>query len=197
MKTNDAILAVVLKQLRDLRAAFVGLSKQPGPAGTDGIDGRDGVDGKPGQPGADGVAGADGRPGRDGDDGRPGRDGDDGKDGERGPMPDHEWRGSKLRFQKPEGVWGKWVDLRGPKGDNGRGGGVVVAQGGGGFDLSQVLPTDQVLPSDEVLLLRAGQIYRVNVGLLPGGGGGSGDGEILTTDLKNLVFDTRVREPDA
>lgn len=48
-----------------------------------------------------------------------------------GPMPSHEWKGSKLRFEKPdrEGdpIWGEWTELRGPRGFDGAGGG-----GGGG-----------------------------------------------------------------
>ena len=37
MDSNDtALLAVIAKKLRELRADFVGLSKQPGPAGRDG-----------------------------------------------------------------------------------------------------------------------------------------------------------------
>lgn len=63
------------------------------------------------------------------------------KDGERGPrgfegpigpMPSHEWRGTELRFEESPGVWGKWVDLKGPKGDQGFGGGVIVQQQGTG-----------------------------------------------------------------
>jgi hypothetical protein len=48
-------------------------------------------------------------------------------------MPAHEWRGTKLRFEQPDGDWGEFKDLQGPKGDPGRdgvGGGVVI-QGGG------------------------------------------------------------------
>jgi len=44
-----------------------------------------------------------------------GEKGDKGDTGATGPMPDHQWRGSELRFQKPKG-WGQWVDLRGPSG---------------------------------------------------------------------------------
>jgi hypothetical protein len=45
-----------------------------------------------------------------------------GEPGPRGPMPDHQWDGSKLRFEKPDGSWGPKVDLQGPKGKDGKGG---------------------------------------------------------------------------
>lgn len=36
-----------------------------------------------------------------------------GPPGKRGKMPDHEWEDTSIRFQKPDGSWGEWVDLRG------------------------------------------------------------------------------------
>lgn len=59
-----------------------------------------------------------------------GADGKKGDKGDTGPMPGHEWQGTKLRFEKPDGGWGELVELRGPKGargDRGPGG-----QGSGG-----------------------------------------------------------------
>ena len=41
-----------------------------------------------------------------------------GEAGPIGPMPRHEWDGTKLRFEIDVGVWGEWVDLRGPKGES-------------------------------------------------------------------------------
>lgn len=41
-----------------------------------------------------------------------------------GPRPDHQWDGTRLRFEEPDGRWGKWVDLVGPRGAQGSGGGV-------------------------------------------------------------------------
>jgi|DEB0MinimDraft_3_1074331.scaffolds.fasta_scaffold00273_9 hypothetical protein len=80
--------------------------------GRDGVDGKDGVDGLDGK---DGAVGATGEPGRDGLNGR------DGVDGEMGPMPDHEIKGNSIRFQKPDGTWGKWVELGGQSGGGGGG----------------------------------------------------------------------------
>ncbi len=39
--------------------------------------------------------------------------------GPEGPSPDFEWDGTNIRFKKPDGTWGVWVDLKGPKGDKG------------------------------------------------------------------------------
>ena len=48
-----------------------------------------------------------------------GKQGDKGDIGPEGPSPDFEWDGTKIRFKKPDGTWGVWVDLKGPKGDQG------------------------------------------------------------------------------
>ena len=131
MDSNDrGILTLLAKAVRDLREQFAALSREPGPPGKDGAPGKDGVDGKDGI-GIRGLAGADGR---DGAPGKPGRDGAPGKDGERGPMgpmPKHEWQGTKLRFQQTSGKWGKWTDLQGKPGKAGSGGG-----GGSGWSPS-------------------------------------------------------------
>ncbi len=38
-------------------------------------------------------------------------DGDPGDPGEKGAIPDHEWDGKKLRFEKPDGEWGEWINI--------------------------------------------------------------------------------------
>lgn len=193
MNSNEsALLALLAKQFSDLRAAFRTLSKQQGPQGE---RGEQGVRGERGEPGPVGADGKDGRPGRDGKDGRPGRDGKDGadgrdgKDGERGPMPDHEWKGTKLRFQKPEGGWGKFVDLKGEKGAAGGSsffGGGGGGSGGGptspGTDLSALPAATSDLPNGFVV--RQGSTWAVAtyeqmLAWFPGGAGGS------TTVLRN------------
>lgn len=82
--------------------------------------------------------------------------GADGKKGEKGQMPDHEWQGTKLRFEKPAGGWGEYVELRGPKGARGTNG----APGGGGgdmggaverFDLSALPPASSAPPVEFVV----------------------------------------------
>lgn len=92
----------------------------------DGDKGDKGEDGKNGLNGINGLDGLDGENGKDGKDGINGKDGKDGKDGE---TPDHEWLGTKLRFKKANGDWGRWVDL---KGKDGKG---VSIFGGGGVSL--------------------------------------------------------------
>lgn len=67
-----------------------------------------------------------------------GADGQKGEKGDTGPMPDHEWQGTKLRFEKPGGGWGELVDLRGPKGARGDRG--PSGQGGGAGGPAPVAP---------------------------------------------------------
>ncbi len=51
-----------------------------------------------------------------GEDGVDGKDGKDGEDGAPGKPPAHKWDGTKLALEKPDGKWGKAVDLQGPPG---------------------------------------------------------------------------------
>ena len=132
MDSNDrGILTLLVKAVRDLREQFTALSREPGPPGKDGIPGKDGLDGKDGV-GIRGLAGADGADGARGQDGPQGVPGADGERGPVGPMPKHEWKGTKLRFQQTDNRWGKWVDLQGPAGKSG--GGVFVGGSGSGGD---------------------------------------------------------------
>lgn len=62
-----------------------------------------------------------------GDRGPHGKTGDRGEKGEKGDKPDHEWQGTALRFEKPDGTWGESVDLKGPAGKRGGGGGGSAA----------------------------------------------------------------------
>jgi hypothetical protein len=62
-------------------------------------------------------------PGEKGDPGKTpvkGVDYDDGEDGMPGQPPKHQWDGTKIRFEKPDGKWGVWVDLKGKEGDPGK-----------------------------------------------------------------------------
>lgn len=38
-------------------------------------------------------------------------------------MPEHQWEGTKLRFEKEKGIWGDFVELRGQSGSSGYTGG--------------------------------------------------------------------------
>lgn len=115
---------------------------EPGAPGAEGEPGRDGKDGRPGERGERGEVGRRGErglPGAPGRDGAPGigKDGEQGPRGFVGPMPRHEWDDTRLRFELPDGEWGKWTDLEGPRGPAGRdgmGGGLTAQSvGGGGY----------------------------------------------------------------
>lgn len=47
--------------------------------------------------------------------------GPQGPQGPVGAIPAHEWNGTQIRFQNPDGSWGPWVDLVGPAGPCGIG----------------------------------------------------------------------------
>jgi len=49
-----------------------------------------------------------------------GPQGEPGPKGDKGDPPAHQWRGTKLRFENPDGSWGKFVDLKGDKGETGK-----------------------------------------------------------------------------
>ncbi len=71
---------------------------------------RDALQGDPGPRGPEGPKG---------DKGDKGDEGDQGDPGEKGDPPRHEWQGTQLRFENPDGTWGASVNLQGPKGEKG------------------------------------------------------------------------------
>jgi len=97
----------------------VGPQGESGPPGADGKDGVPGKDGVDGAPGADGAPGLPGSPGADGKDGVDGPQGPEGPTGPKGDKPAHQWAGTKLAFENPDGTMGSEVDLKGEKGDQG------------------------------------------------------------------------------
>lgn len=84
-----------------------------GERGLQGVAGRDGLDGAQGPRGETGPAGLTGPKGEKGD------QGPEGFQGPRGTAPNHEWNGSKLRWQNPDGTWTDWADLQGAQGVTG------------------------------------------------------------------------------
>lgn len=76
---------------------------------------------------------------KDGARGQDGERGPRGFDGPIGPMPRHEWKDTQLRFEEEPGVWGKWVDLKGNRGEPGFGG-VLVKQSGTGSPSNTYFP---------------------------------------------------------
>ena len=182
MSSNEAgLLAVLAKQLRELREAFRALAKQQGPAG------RDGNDGAAGPRGHNGMDGERGPPGSRGPAGRDGVDGKDGTDGERGPMPDHQWKATKLRFQKPDGTWGRYVELKGEKGQPS---GVPVSVSmGGGWSPYGIAPAGDELP-DGFLVRQSGEWVVATYAQMStwlGGGAPPESNAILTEDGDVIV----------
>ena len=79
------------------------------------------VQGPKGEKGEKGDQGEKGEKGDKGEKGEKGDKGEKGEKGDTGPMPGHEWQGTALRFQEPDGTWpSTWVDLKGDPGDVGK-----------------------------------------------------------------------------
>jgi hypothetical protein len=106
------------------------------------LESQRGIQGEQGEKGDKGEQGEQGIQGPKGD------KGDKGDRGEVGPMPKHEWDGTRLRFEKPDGSWGQWVDLRGVRGVNGE---TIIQQGGGGgggsLSIQKFYPTFEDFPA--------------------------------------------------
>ncbi len=66
-----------------------------------------------------GPQGEQGPKGDKGDPGEQGIQGEQGPKGDKGDKPAHEWDGTSVRFENPDGSWGDLVELQGPKGDKG------------------------------------------------------------------------------
>ena len=78
-----------------------------GPAGVDGKDGAPGIQGPKGDKGTQGIQGPKGDTGA------------TGPQGPQGTAPEHQWAGTELAFQNPDGSWASSVDLIGPQGVQG------------------------------------------------------------------------------
>ncbi|MDO9438560.1 hypothetical protein [Hydrogenophaga sp.] len=97
--------------------------------------------------------------------------------GPKGDAPAHEWVGTALRFEKPDGEWGDLVDLKGEPGAKGKGKG-----GGGRFDLSQ-LPTASDAPPDQFIVLQGSTWVRATYEQMVGWlGGAVPTGDALVTE---------------
>lgn len=98
------------KMRKEVDAQLKKLRDNPPKNGERGPEGKMGIQGLPGKQGERGPAGPEGP------EGPPGPIGFTGPQGPRGPMgiiPDHEWQGTRIRFKKPNGEWGEFVNLQG------------------------------------------------------------------------------------
>lgn len=101
--------------------------------------------------------------------------------GEDGRTPAHEWDGTRLRFENPDGSWGEWVDLRGKKGAKGdkgeKGDRVVVLSGGGraGASLDTLPPSSDSDEPTAVAVLQNGQWVSLSWAAFSGMVSGAGD----------------------
>lgn len=137
-----------------------------GAAGPRGEKGDRGEQGPQGNTGKQGPKGERGPRGEDGQQGKPGPKGDKGERGEKGETglaPAHEWQGTKLRFKRPDGKWGKYVDLKGEKGE--AGGRTVIVRGGAASSsgIGSVSPGAENLEPSGVVVLQGGQLVSLSV----------------------------------
>lgn len=75
-----------------------------------------------GPEGPEGPQGPQGPEGPEGPEGKQGPAGEQGPAGGQGPPPDHEWDGTEIQFEKPDGSMGEKVDLQGKDGEPGKDG---------------------------------------------------------------------------
>lgn len=114
VKRNDTLLYKIVSSVDIVKAKkFENPKGEPGEKGEPGPKGEPGENGKPGEKGEPGesIIGASGK---------------QGVPGEQGLTPGHVWNGTKLKFENPDGTWGREVDLQGVAGANGG-----QAKGGG------------------------------------------------------------------
>jgi hypothetical protein len=93
------------------------------------------------------TAGPRNRTGPKGDQGPKGLQGEPGFPGLDGSSPEHQWRGTEIKFKKPSGLWGPWVDLKGKDGKAG-GPGAPGANGDSNVQKAPKLIVNFGTPSD-------------------------------------------------
>lgn len=126
--------------------------------------------------------------------GDPGDPGKRGKRGRTGPIPKHEWNGTLIRFENPDGSWGDWRNLQGSAGvnDGGFGGG----GGGPGGGLERVRGTNFDMEGVSKIFFGGNlQVTRIGDGsiLVDGtSGGGSGGGDSFEDPISGDVDDTNL-----
>lgn len=151
---RDKVLqAVIVTRLVATERAVEQLQARPLPVA---------VQGEAGPEGPQGERGPQGLPGECGPQGLTGPQGLQGERGDMGPMPRHQWKDASVRFEVAPGKWGKWVDLRGPRGYPGLssgGGGVVISSNT--LDLARVPAGDPLDHPSGMLIEQAGALVRL------------------------------------
>lgn len=145
---------------------------EKGTAGERGVAGARGGSGSIGEKGAKGIPGPDGRRGRvgvRGPEGDVGPRGRTGEKGDKGDPPEHEWKGTRLRFKKPDDTWGIWINLQGMAGGRGRAG----FDGTGGHSVKEIWDSITLNGTDLVFARGAagslGEDVTVDLSSLAGG----------------------------
>lgn len=89
--------------------------------------------------------------------GERGEPGPTGTPGAPGAIPLHEWQGTALRFQKPDGKWGKFTDLQGKPGDDGKTRVVVAGGRSSGGGMGDLLPGTSNAEPTGLAVVQGGQ----------------------------------------
>lgn len=150
-----------------------------------------------GIPGEQGDKGDKGEQGEQGIQGPKGDKGDKGDRGETGPMPNHEWDGTRIRFEKPDGSWGPFVDLRGVRGLNGETITQTVSGGGGSLSIQKfygsvaefpAVGKTQILYFDESSDPYGVYVWTGTEYQQVGGGGAGNPADLISTDEDNALI---------
>ena len=88
-----------------------------------------------------------------------GERGEAGPKGDTGPMPAHQWKGTTLRFEQPNGTWGKFVDLKGAAGKEGDAGRTVIVgrSGSSSGGIGSLLPGASNTEPTGIAVVQGGQ----------------------------------------
>lgn len=129
------VIAKLDQQYEELSENIFSIPK--GDKGEQGARGGQGVPGKRGERGETGIAGKNGRDGLPGKDGQDGKNGADGAQGDKGDKIRHEWRGTWLRLENPDGTMGQLVNLQGEKGARGENGQAIGHGGASALKVAQ------------------------------------------------------------
>ncbi|MDP3106958.1 hypothetical protein [Hydrogenophaga sp.] len=157
-RNHLGLIALSVKRTRKRIEELEARAPVPGPQGERGLPGGRGATGEPGAPGADGAQGLQGE------------QGPPGPQGPKGDKPDHQWDGTALKFEKPDGTWGPAVDLKGAPGRRGGGDGSAAPAQPAAPTSPVFTYTDGLLSgvayadgSTKVMTYSAGQLTRVDL----------------------------------